>query len=148
MSVIAWDGKTLAADRRMSSGTNKSAVIRKVARLPDGCIMGWCGGIAYASAFLNWMLAGADPDSFETDWAERDGFEVYALKIDPAGGLWLYDGYHTPIELHNKQYAIGSGAPYAEAAMYLGCDAVKAVEVACAHDAGCGNGIDTLTLEE
>jgi hypothetical protein len=32
--------------------------------------------------------------------------------------------------------------------MYLGFDAVKAVEVACALDNGCGNGIDALTLQQ
>jgi hypothetical protein len=43
--------------------------------------------------------------------------------------------------------AFGSGRDYAEAAMFLGCDAKRAVEVACQFQTDCGNGIDTLRLK-
>ncbi len=52
-------------------------------------------------------------------------------------------------ELHEDKFnALGAGRDYALAAMYLGFDASRAVEVACALDVNCGNGIDVLTLED
>ena len=42
---------------------------------------------------------------------------------------------------------MGHGRDFTLAAMHLGHDARTAVEVACALDAFCGCGIDTLTLE-
>jgi ATP-dependent protease HslVU (ClpYQ) peptidase subunit len=44
--------------------------------------------------------------------------------------------------------AFGAGRDYAMAAMHLGCDAHRAVEVACVFDTGCGMGIDTLELDQ
>lgn len=36
---------------------------------------------------------------------------------------------------------------YAYGALAMGADAVRAVEVACEYDNGCGMGIDVLTIE-
>ncbi len=66
-----------------------------------------------------------------------------------ADGGNCYGYYLSPYPEWNQDRfdAIGSGRDYALAAMYLGHDARRAVEVASALDNGCGNGIDVLTLE-
>lgn len=68
------------------------------------------------------------------------------MVIRPDGEIHVFDGTHTPVVIEDGYVACGSGRDYAMAAMYLGCDAKKAVEVACAHDTSCGRGIDVLEL--
>lgn len=148
MTVIVWDGKKMAADKRMANDYSKAAITTKIIRLPDGGLIGCAGGVAFCEGFRQWMIAGEDPEQFDVQWGEKEGFEVHGLRVLPDGTAWHYDGYHIPIRIENKTYAIGSGASYAEAALFLGCDAQRAVEVACALDPGCGNGIDVLSLEE
>lgn len=61
-------------------------------------------------------------------------------------GFFRYEKVPYPARVEDKFTATGCGRDYALAAMFLGHDARAAVEVACALDAHCGNGIDTLEL--
>ena len=144
MTIIAWDGKTLAADRAATNcGYQRS--VTKIFRVPGG-IVGFAGDESRVMAFLEWfktgMYLGMFPDFQKGDDA------VGCLFIRNDGTQLAYT--HTPYPaVHTDRFdAIGSGRDYALAAMYLGHDAKRAVEVACALDNGCGNGIDTLTLHE
>jgi hypothetical protein len=141
MTVIAWDGKTLAADRQATdAGLRRS--VKKIKRAKDGSLMAAAGHSGVCEALRNWYDAGANP----SDYPDKDKTS-HLLVVRRDGSLLFYDGYPTPVRFETKQLAMGSGRDYAEAAMYLGCNAVRAVEVACAFDSGCGNGIDALTLE-
>ncbi len=147
MTVIAWDGHTLAADKRMNSGPGvPTTTIRKIRRLANGSLIGWCGGISFCEAIAKWIEAGADPELANDNWFEHEELAGQVLMIMPDKTVLLYE-HAFPIELEGKFHAVGSGAPFAIAAMHLGCDSVKAVEIASIYDSGCGNGIDTLTLE-
>ena len=66
------------------------------------------------------------------------------LVIEADGTPSLYERTPHPIRYEQRHVAIGSGREYAIAAMYLGKNAVEAVDVACALDGGCGGGIDSL----
>jgi ATP-dependent protease HslVU (ClpYQ) peptidase subunit len=148
MTVIAWDGKNLAADKRMNSGTgNPLTTITKIRRLASGGLVGWCGGISFCEAIVQWIEAGADPTAIEEKWFEHEELAGQVVFIAPGGLIMLYE-HAFPITIENKIYALGSGGAYAIAAMHLGQDAVEAVKIACIYDSGCGNGIDVLTLED
>lgn len=144
MTCIAWDGKTLAADK---AGTNSGyrRTVTKIYRVPDG-LVGFAGDASRAMALLQWFRGGrviADYPEFQKD-AEAAVGCIFISK-DGESYSYLYTPYP---ELREDRFdSIGSGRDYALAAMYLGHDSRKAVEVACALDNGCGNGIDTLTLE-
>lgn len=147
MTVIAWDGHTLAADKRMNSGPGApTTTIRKIRRLTNGSLVGWAGGISFCHAIVEWIEAGADPTAIEETWFEHEELAGQVLMIAPDKSVHLYE-HAFPIELEGKFHAIGSGAPFAITAMHLGQDARKAVEITCLFDSGCGNGIDTLELE-
>ena len=144
MTIIAWDGKTLAADRAATNcGYQRSAT--KIFRVPGG-IVGFAGDESRAMAFLEWFKGRCDPAKFP-EFQKGDGAVGCLFVLDDVTNLaylsTAYPAVHT-----DKFDAIGSGRDYALAAMYLGHDAKRAVEVACALDNDCGNGIDMLTLHE
>lgn len=144
MTVIAWDGKTLASDKAATCVGYRSTVT-KIYRVPGG-LVGLSGDGDRALELLAWFRAGRDIATWPRESQNKDdrGSVVF---IDESGRCLGYD--KTPYPQHNEQAfcAMGSGRDYALAAMYLGFDARKAVEVACALDNGCGCGIDTLTLQ-
>lgn len=144
MTVIAWDGKTLAADRMAGDNWLTCNQTLKIYRI-GGCLVGCAGASAKLREMLAWFRAGAQPADFPQ--SARDSDNVDMLVITPDRGIHLYQNTPFPIEFSQTQFAIGSGKEVARAVMMLGHDAAKAVELACAVCAGCGNGIDTLGLE-
>lgn len=144
MTVIAWDGKTLAADKRAIQN-GYPATATKIHRIPDG-LVAFSGSASHAAALLDWFRKGRNPLSYPLGFGEDNG--AGSTFISDAGEIFVYDyrsGY--PERIEDRFFARGAGRDYALAAMYLGHDARKAVEVACALDVNCGNGIDTLELE-
>lgn len=141
MTVIAWDGKRMAADRQGEFYCTK-AFRTKVRRIGDSLV--GCSGEARSSeAVCKWIEDGADPDKFPKI-AEADKASVLVAKH---GSLLLYENSPHPLLLENKFFAMGSGGDAAMATMFLGHDARRAVEVACEVCTGCGGGIDTLELD-
>lgn len=79
---------------------------------------------------------------------QKDRANCVSMLVIRHDGVVLHYGPEPyPFAVEDKTYTIGSGSPFASTAMYLGCDSRRAVEVACALDVNCGNGIDTLELE-
>lgn len=149
MTVIAWDGKTMAADKRTNWGGLGSITVKihRVyrAQSDDYVLAGCAGNTAQIAELLYWLSAGAKPETFPA--AQRDLKEcVSMLMVLPDGTLCQYENTAFPIPILDKQWAIGSGRDFALAAMHLGRTAAEAVGVACHFDSYCGNGIDTLEL--
>ncbi len=142
MTVIAWDGKTLAADKR-ACGASFMYSVTKIFRTEDR-IVGFSGQGDLLGFVRNWFLTGRDPEKYPT---APDADKMFTLAITRDGVIEKYETSPYPIIVEASFFALGSGQDYAMAAMHLGCDARRAVEVACALDETCGNGIDTLTLE-
>ena len=57
MTVIAWDGKTLAADRQITSGYTKNKRITKI-RKYGNVLCGVTGETKYADALFKWVEGG------------------------------------------------------------------------------------------
>jgi ATP-dependent protease HslVU (ClpYQ) peptidase subunit len=143
MTVLAWDGKTLAADRLACGGTMKHSVT-KIARA-GGDLIGICGNLSVGNEMRQWYLEGADTDLFP-DSALEDG-ETELVVITNEGKVMVYSGSATPFEIEDEKCAFGSGAEAARAAMLYGANAVEAVDVASQINITCGNGFDALELE-
>lgn len=141
MTVIVWDGKTLAADKQATNNGHASAVT-KIHRIGESLI-GFSGDACFARAMLQWAKNGFNPATFPAHQASEDDYVGFLL-IEPGGRLLKYERTAYPIEIEEKTHAMGSGRDYALAALYLGKTAREAVEVACALDINCGKGIDTL----
>jgi hypothetical protein len=143
MTVIAWDGHTLAADKQM--GTAYPRLVTKIRRLATRELVGVTGRFDQGLELIAWYEAGADPATFPAFQAnESDNSELIIVR--PSGIVYSLSNRPIAMPLENSQHAVGSGRDFAAAAMYLGCDARRAVEVACALAADCGGGVDSLVL--
>lgn len=145
MSVVAWDGKTLAADKRFVEGS-MIGTCTKVARV-GRALVGFAGESAMGAQMLAWYRNGAQVDKFPEQ--QRKSEDTCSFMVVEADGTVLsYERSPFPVKVESKHAAIGSGRDFAMAAMHLGKTSKEAVEVACALDAFCGNGIDVLTHED
>ena len=141
MTTIAWDGKTLAADRMASVGNSKNASTKKIYAIKGGGYAATSGHAGAGELMFRWLDHGAVID----DYPLSDPELCTVIVITEDGQLLQYDG-PMPVRLNAGYYAIGSGRDFALAAMHLGHDAKKAVEVASVLDQSTGNGIDSVTL--
>lgn len=144
MTVIAWDGLTLAADKQ-STIYGHGHKVTKVHRVPQGLIA-FQGSGAHAYQLLGWFQ-GKTPDFPKPVDADN---VAHALLITHDSEIRAYSGHtNGSFEIiESKFFACGAGRDYALAAMHLGYSAEVAVKVACELDVNCGLGIDTLTLKE
>lgn len=145
MTVIAWDGKTLAADKRATNGTSISSITKIYC--VDDFLVGISGGMSLGAHFLAWVKEGRKPDKFPGELKDKDDW-VPALVIEPDGKILKYERTAYPMVIEDKFHAIGCGRDYAMAAMLLGKSAKEAVKVASQLDSSCGNGVDTLTFRK
>lgn len=145
MSVIAWDGYTLAADRRACMGGlyRTTTKIFRVGRL----LVGFAGGASYGMEMLAWIKSGVEPERFPSVQRDRGNDEASGiLVIRENREIARYELTPYPVVFSDRHFAIGSGRDFALAAMHCGRTAEEAVKVACLFDVYCGNGVDTLTL--
>lgn len=135
MTVIAWDGKTLAADKRETiCGIGKT--VTKIFKVGNELVTA-SGGAPHALELIEWFKRGALPSTFPDHKNNERGW-LYVVGED--GLVRSYDGPY-PSKYEDKLFACGSGRDYALAAMYLGHTAEEAVAVACHFDINCGNGM-------
>lgn len=143
MTVIAWDGKRLAGDKRTNFG-GLHGITTKVHRL-RGYLVGGAGVSARISEMCAWFERGAIPIELPDSQKDEDKC-VSLLVINPEGQAWRYENSAYPMRIENPFWAIGSGRDFAMAAMHLGCSAIEAVQIACIYETSCGNGVDWLEL--
>lgn len=145
MTVIAWDGHTLAADKRIvNMGLIQTTT--KIFRI-EGALVGSAGNLPLIREMIAWYTAGAKASDFPQSL--RDKEEWPGLLVIRAGKPILkYEQTPYPFEIEDTRVALGSGRDFALAAMHCGRTASEAVQVACVFENGCGNGVDTLTLEQ
>lgn len=144
MTVIVWDGITLAADKRACHG-DTIYTTTKIFKA-RGCLVGYAGHASFGQQMLAWFNAGEIPVDFPNTQRDKDDW-AGLLVIRPDGTVQKFERTPYAHTFHDKQVAIGSGSDFAKAAMHLGCTAEQAVGVASAMNISCGNGVDTLTLE-
>ena len=145
MTIIAWDGKTLAADKR-GTWQGISRTVTKIFRTGDWLI-GIAGNQCEGYDMVEWLKNGAAPDKFPVNQRDEKLW-ISCLVISSDGLIRLYERSPNPCIIENEFTAIGSGRDFALAAMYLGLTSREAVEVACEFEEGCGNGIDELNFNE
>lgn len=141
MTVIAWDGKTLAADKQ-STSNGMARTTSKIHRVRDG-LLALTGAGGHGYALLAWFNGARDPAAWpRVQDAEDEGSVIHFTR----DGVFVYGGngcgVGEPVE--DPFIAFGSGRDYAMAAMHLGKSPREAVEIACLFDINCGCGIDVL----
>ena len=147
MSVVAWDGKTIAADKRaMCAGahftTTKIRKIKRADRFPE--YLAWTSDQDSGELMASWYEAGADPTAFPA--CQKDKGSWARLIVADQNGCRFYERQPVAVRVEDKFSAWGSGRDFALAAMYLGSTARQAVDVAAALSSECGNGVDYFHL--
>jgi ATP-dependent protease HslVU (ClpYQ) peptidase subunit len=133
---------TIAANREMMVSDSKVTLehkgieypANKIVRAKGGWLVGASGHAGDCSRFLIW--AGKRFADKEPKWVEEEGQEDSVLGIIlKEDGIYVWSQGDPEPELVNLDaYAVGSGGKAARAAMLLGADPVKAVEIACEVD--------------
>ena len=146
MTVIAWDGTTLAADRQMTTAGYKQS-ITKIFRLWDGRLVGAAGAVHVIQAFVEWMRnKDTVPACIQPNRDEKIIASGLEILPDKTIHRYFIGISLTPVIIKDKYIAIGSGCEYAVGAMAAGASAAEAVIITNQHCNTCGMGVDALPL--
>ena len=135
MSTVAFDGKTLAADRQCCAAYKTR--VRKVWRLSDGRLFGGAGLFEQVLAVRAWLDEGGDKPERLDDFS--------GILVDLNGTAYRLEERLIRDRILERCHAVGSGAPFAITAMALGKTAREAVRIAAGFDPRTGGGVDVLT---
>lgn len=144
MTTIAWDGKTLAGDKQVTTGGTATRATKVFKLESNGSVqylVGFSGDLADGQAFVSYA---------------RNGFTGPLPKFNALCAI-VIGRDRSVICYHNTNegpanmgvldaWALGSGSDYALGAMAFGANAVQAVEVSTKLDVNTGMGIDTVTF--
>lgn len=147
MTIIAWDGKTLAADKR-ATYSGLARTVTKISRTHKGELVAFSGDFDMGVALVQWYVGDGYAERYPNNKDNNGIMKTQMMVIRLDGTICIYEREPVPMTFTDPQTAMGSGRDYAMAAMHLGCTAVQAVQVACDLDIFCGNGIDTLQLND
>jgi len=136
MSVIAWDGTRLAADRQLTVDGHRTTV-SKLLRIHDSWVS-WVGGYHRCRYLLDWMNTDQHPGMFEP---EADDSPAEVVKWMGNGNLLSLS--HGPYwrTIAECPFATGSGGALALGAMAAGASAPLSVIIAQRYDIYCGGGV-------
>lgn len=142
MTVIAWDGKVLAADKRADvNGTGITTT--KIKKLPSGEVVAFTGSASTGRVLMDWYESGADKSA----WPESQSGDDWArLVVAAEGGISFYESHPVAVSVQDKFTAFGSGRDVALGALAMGATAVQAVEIASRFQSDCGNGCDSFNV--
>ncbi|WP_316415289.1 hypothetical protein [Mesoterricola silvestris] len=142
MTVIAWDGKTLAADRQ-ATNCGLASSCTKIQRFENGAIVGMTGEIAGGLNLFKWYANGSDPEK----WPARQATDDWSrLIVVENGKAFTYEHLPVPVPVEDPFMAWGSGCDFAMGALAMGADARMAVEIASRFSDSCGMGVDAFDV--
>lgn len=136
MTTIAWDGKTLAADTLSVS----SAFCRDVDKLwsiGKDVIYGGAGYYQDVLAVRNWLM--------DKDIGEPEVDENFCAIIIRNEICYRMESGLLEMPVKENYHAVGSGAPFAVVAMFLGKSSTEAVEIAAQFDEMTGGSITSIS---
>jgi ATP-dependent protease HslVU (ClpYQ) peptidase subunit len=141
MTTIAYRDGVLAADSLVTLGDTKvHGYYHKIVRIDDHLI-GTAGSVAACQHFLDWLREGGDES------APPKG-DYKALVVNPKGKVREFEnGSLLPVPRGAKFFSIGSGSPYALAAMYAGASSTDAVKIAAKIDTSTGLPVRVLKVQ-
>jgi len=135
MTTIAWDGKSLAADTRCTTGGMPWQTTKAV-RLKDGRLFAASGAGEDCEAVRTWLEGGEKP-------TPKD---FVAILIENGECIRMEDKL-VKMRVESPFHAVGSGRDYAIAAMHYGKTAREAIELAALYDIYTGTPVTVLTCE-
>ena len=141
MSVIVWDGKTLAADTQGTIG-DKVCTTTKIFRHKNARI-GVVGNYGLGLRLVEWFKQGEKEDKFPEQIDDEDNYCAMVVFKD-GQTPYVYPGTIFKEPILDAYYAWGSGCDIAIGALYMGADSVTAVKAACRWSASCSEPVECL----
>ena len=144
MTTIAFDGKTMACDTRVVCGSNCYNTDTKIYE-NDFAVIGVAGDAGVGTMLIDCpYILQARPYEFDFEALVfvKDTEKVYKVAFYKSWDCAL----SSVIPVADGFAAVGSGSPYALAAMYLGNTATRSVTVASQFDTNTGGKIITKQL--
>lgn len=144
MTVIAWDGESLAVDK-LACNSGYGSKVKKGKRLSSGEVAACCGDHEHALILVKWYEDGCNPETWPKFQATDDWTR---LVIASKNKVKFYEKEPVPQTMDDKFQAWGSGRDYALGAMAAGATAKEAVKIANNLCIYCGKGVDVFSLKE
>ena len=144
MTIVVWDGTTLAVDRGVTDGFTMWEQ-DKAWKLDDIVITG-SGHMASVIAMRDWYMNGSNPDTFPNKLVMGDNYSE--LIVVSRAGLIRFEKTYIPFEHGHNKCAFGSGKDFAYGALAMGATAEQAVSIANHFSIHCGMGVDVYSFKE
>ncbi len=144
MTIIAWDGKSLAVDR-MACNASVGLTTTKFKRLLNDEVAAWCGDHEQGLVLAEWYANGR----IKSDWPHFQNTKDWSrLVVAGEYGVKEYEKEPVAQSMLDKCQAWGSGGDVALGAMHMGATAGQAVGAASAVCFDCGKGVDVFHFGE
>lgn len=143
MTTVAFDGKTLAVDSKLTRENGCSYLATKLFQINDDLFCAGAGDVNEIIDLYNYLIeeySGGSPDDIQLNECEMIVFN------NKTGDFWVYENSLTKIFTIKAPFAIGSGESYALSAMILGYDAIDAVKHASKLDSQTGEPVLSITI--
>ena len=147
VTVIAWDGETLAADTYCTTSDGDIIYGPKIYETPCG-LYGGAGDDPAIELVRLWLMKGGTIKKRPPAFGEKVNF--IGLLIDRDRDLFILDNNILPVRYFPQKFAIGTGGKTAMALMHCGHSAAEAVQKIISDKLvdGCGGEVQTLTLKK
>ena len=148
MTTIAFRDGIIAADSQETHTNGRITECKKLF-LVDGKIIGTAGDSYTGRIFVDWFERGARMEDVPDLSHVTSDEDFECLVIEDKDNVYtinrFFQKYH--VEMPDGFYAIGWGSSYAMAAMDMGADAKKAVQISAKYDAYTGGKIKTMKVK-
>ena len=148
MSIVVWDGTSLAADRQ-ATNFNMRFETRKIFRLADNEVVAFTGGTPEVCGLLDWVKNGSKKEEWPKFQEDKEHWaRMILVSKDSMGAITvnIYEHLPYPFKHYGRFSAWGVGRDFAIGALEMGADAKRAVEVTCKYNTDCGLGVDVFTV--
>lgn len=142
MTVLVWDGKTLATDGAATDGRAKWPSTK--AWRHGGVILSGAGPLQAILEMRDWYRNGARPVDFPN--VQKGPSWCHFIVVSKAG-LFRYEQSPVPVEHGTMQCAFGEGKEFAYGALAMGATAAQAVEIVNKFCPTCGHGVAEYRIE-
>lgn len=143
MTTIAWDGKHISWDSRITQGGEIVDYPAEKVWTLNRKVYAFAGDFALLDDVITWHAKGA-----RARYAKDNFVGTWDLLVIDAKGACVYSDEVPHKSIVRYPFALGSGANFARGALLAGATAYRAVQIACQCDAMSGGEINSLFLED
>lgn len=144
MTTIAWDGRSMAADKGHWFGNVAIPITKLFCVYYEGnrCAVSGAGTARWILSAVEWLAKDACIREQTPPYLGNDG---QLLLGNALGELFVFEGRMERTRLNVPFFAIGAGGEMAMGALAAGASAKKAVEIVIQYGPGASNGVDVIT---